>query len=147
MDVEHDAGHDAALPSPRYRDHSKSGTRKQRGILRFSDAEWAPIVAVSAKDGWVPQAWAQQVAFAVASRRLARAAGSGAGVDEHLESLRGARRLLTVIGGDIHDIAREANARGELPSEAALVEMLAILGQRVQSLDTCIAALRPGLMP
>jgi hypothetical protein len=67
--------------------------------------------------------------------------------DEVLDALQEARRMLATIGSNVNDVARTANATGELPSADALTEVLALLRERVKLLDTCVAVLRPGLMP
>jgi len=140
-------GKDGSAGSLRYRDHSLHGIRAPRGLMRFSDHEWATIVAVAARAGWSPAAWAQQVAFAFATRRQQGLTVGDESGDEILDVLQEVRRMLANIGGNINDVARTTNATGELPSADALAEMLVLLRERVQLLDTCVAVLRPGLMP
>lgn len=144
MEIEREGALDASLPSYRYRDHSKSGIRKQRGMLRYSDLEWAAIVVAASEAGWSPQAWAQQVAFATAVRRQQVLDVGALGGAELLESLRDARHLLANIGGNVNDIAKAANANGDLPSETTLTATLETLRTYVQKLDTCVAMLRRG---
>jgi hypothetical protein len=140
-------GQHGSAGSLRYRDHSPHGTRMPRGLMRFADHEWATIVAAAARAGWSPAAWAQQVAFASASRRQLGLGVGDEGGDEILAALKQVKRQLTTIGGNINDVATAANATGELPSAEALDEMLGELRKRVQLLDAYVAILRPGLMP
>jgi enamine deaminase RidA (YjgF/YER057c/UK114 family) len=140
-------GKHGSAGSLRYRDHSPQGTRTPRGLMRFADHEWGTIVAVAAQAGWSPAAWAQQVAFASASRRQHGLAAGDEGGDDIFAALQQVRRLLTTIGGNLHDVASAATATGTLPTADTLDEMLGELRKRVQMLDTYMAVLRPGLMP
>ena len=46
-----------------YRPKSLGGKRQPRGLLRYTDDEWAVIVQVAVLVGMRPGAWAQQAAY------------------------------------------------------------------------------------
>lgn len=130
-----------------YRGQAAGARRERRGALRYTDAEWAVIVQVAAVEGMRPGAWAQQAAFEAAVRVHRGERTDRATVEALLEELRQHRRVLTNVGGNLNDVARTANATGELPSLLAATTVLKLIRNVVLASDTLVSEVRSELLP
>ena len=129
-----------------YRGHSTTGRRRPRGLMRYSDAEWAVISVTAARDGMVASAWAQQIAHEVARRRQHGELPDHAAVDEVLEELRALRRQLRNIGGNLNDLTKVADSTGEVDGVARLEAVLDSVGTRVRAIDSMTTHIRAKLL-
>ena len=116
-----------------YRPHSTEGKREPRGLLRYSESEWAAIVRVAASAGMRPTSWAQRAAYqaAVGSR-------SGREVERELveslvAELRQQRRVLANIGGNLNQLARAANATETVTNPVAAATVLRLVRNTVHA--------------
>jgi hypothetical protein len=114
--------------------------------MRYSDAEWAVISVAAARDGMVASAWAQQIAHEVARRRQHGELPDRAAVDEVLEELRGLRRQLRNIGGNLNDLTKVAGSTGEVDGVARLAAVLDAVGTRVRAVDSMTTHIRAKLL-
>jgi hypothetical protein len=135
----------AGREASRYRSQAGSGKRERRGMLRYTDDEWAVVVVVAALDGMRPGAWAQQAAYDAARRRQRGERPSREQIEELVEELRHHRRVLTNIGGNLNDVARAGNATGTI-EHPALAGLLRVLGRVVHGSDELIARVRTELL-
>jgi hypothetical protein len=116
--------------------------RVRRGALRYTDAEFGLIVAAAAESGMRPGAGAQQAALDMARGR--NRPGQQA-APELVHELQELRRVLRNVGGNLNDLARTANATGELPAAQAVGTVLRLVGRVVQTADTVLVRVRAEL--
>ena len=128
-----------------YRRHSAAGVRQQRGMLRYSDAEWAVIVRAAERAGMRPGPWAQRAAYQAAARDQANQALDEDRVAALLVELRQHRRVLTNIGGNLNDVARAANATGAITNLAAAQTVLRLVSRVVATADEVLVRVRSEL--
>jgi len=121
-----DAIHHARARRQDCRRHSSSGMRQQRGVLRYSDAEWAAIVQAAALAGMKPGPWAQRAAHHAAIQDQPQRRGLEEQVEALLAELRQYRRVLTNIGGNLNDLAA-ANTTGTIPNPLAAQAVLRLV--------------------
>jgi hypothetical protein len=118
-------------------------------MLRYNDTEWAVLVQVAALDGKTPGAWAQQAAYEAALRaHLGEPSDRGAlitAVNELTREIREHRRVLANVGGNLNDVARHANATGDLGIAATTV--LRLIRNVVLASDTLVIDVRRKLLP
>jgi hypothetical protein len=114
--------------------------------MRYTDQEWAVIVAVAAVAGLKPGAWVQQTAFD-AARHQRRGQVDERGVVEGLVAeLRQHRRVLTNIGGNLNDLARAANATGVIENPGAVRVVLRLVRNVVLGGDELVRRIRAELL-
>jgi len=123
------------------------GRREPRGLLRYSDEEWARIVQVAAGVGMRPGAWAQLAAHDAAVRELHGRTGDRAAVDGLVEELRQHRRVLTNIGGNLNQLARVANATGVIESPVAVATVVRLVRNVVYATEEVIERVRAEVVP
>ena len=130
-----------------YRRHSTEGKRAPRGLLRYSDGEWAAIVRAAASDRMRPTSWAQRAAYQAAVRSR-----PGRDVDRELveslvAELRQHRRVLANIGGNLNDLARAANATGGIENPVAAATVLRLVRNVVHTAQELLARVQAELLP
>jgi hypothetical protein len=140
---EHSAGRSVELG---YRKQSVGGRREPRGLLRYTDDEWAVIVQVAALASMRPGAWAQQAAYDAALRAHRGMVPDRAVVEGLLVELRQHRRVLTNIGGNLNDVARAANATGAIENPVAAATVLRLVRNVVLGADELIRRVRSELL-
>src|SRR5215211_4804794 len=129
-----------------YRKQSVSGKREPRGLLRYTDDEWAVIVQVAALASMRPGAWVQQAAYEAALRAHRGMVPDRAAIDELLVELRQHRRVLTNIGGNLNDVARAANATGVIDNPVAAATVLRLVRNVVLGADELLRRIRTELL-
>ncbi|WP_410607534.1 hypothetical protein [Amycolatopsis sp. lyj-109] len=130
-----------------YREQSTTGKREPRGMLRYSDIEWAVIVQVAALAGMKPAAWAQQAAYEAALQaHLGKGTDRGA-VTALIQELREHRRVVTNVGGNLNDVAKVANSTGEIENANAAATVLRLVANVVRTADTMMKDIRQRLLP
>ena len=129
------------------RRHSSSGVRRQRGVLRYSDAEWAAIGQAAALAGMRPGPWAQRAAYHAAVQQPSQQIGLEQRVEALLAELRQHRRVLANIGGNLNDLARAANTTGVLANPLATQTVLRLVRHVVGAADELLVRVRSELLP
>jgi len=132
------------------REVSTSGTRRSRGRLRYSDLEWAVIVAAAAVDGISPGAWVQQAGYEAAVRENRGGSDRRAlieAITAFTAEMREHRRVLTHIGGILNNIAHVGNANGESDAAQAAEAVLRVVAGMVRSSDTLLTDIRSRVVP
>lgn len=101
-----------------YRAHSGSGARPRRGALRYTDEEWALIIAAAKDSAMAPGAWAQQAAVHAAAAQIHGLGASGhADVVALREEWFAARAALGRTGGLVNQLVARAHATGDVLAE------------------------------
>ena len=127
------------------RRHSAAGVRQQRGMLRYSNTEWAAIVRAAERAGMRPGPWAQRAAYQAAARDQANQGVDQDLVAELLVELRQHRRVLTNIGGNLNDVARAANTTGAIANLVAAQTVLRLVSRVVATADELLVRVRSEL--
>lgn len=130
----------------RYRRKSAVGRREPRGLLRFTDAEWAVIVQAAERESMRPGAWAQHVAYESARRRGGESVLDRELVESLLSELAQQRRVLTNVGGNLNDVAKVANATGAIENAVAAQTVLRLVRNVVLGTDEVIRRVRAELL-
>lgn len=128
-----------------YRRRCEVGRREPRGLLRYTDAEWAEIVRAAAVTGLRPGAWVQQVAHRAAVHGRHANRPDSAKVEALVAELRQHRRVLTNIGGNLK-LARAANATNAVENPAGAAALLRMVARVVHSSDELLDRLRAELL-
>jgi hypothetical protein len=129
-----------------YREASTAGKRVARGVMRFNDAEWAIIVQVAAVADMRPGAWAQEAAHEAARREHRGELTDRTAVAELIDELREHRRILRNIGGNLNDVAKAANATGQIENAAVAAAVLRLVGNTVRASDTLVTGIRKEIL-
>ncbi|MEU4675159.1 hypothetical protein AB0F91_46295 [Amycolatopsis sp. NPDC023774] len=116
-------------------------------MLRYSDTEWAVIVQAAALAGRKPAPWAQQAAYDAARAEHPGTATYREAVAALTQELREHRRVLTNVGGNLNDVAKVANATGEIEIAQAAVAIMRLIANVVRTSDTVIKDVRERLVP
>jgi hypothetical protein len=130
-----------------YRDQSTSGKRSPRGLMRYTDDEWAVIVMVAAQEALKPGAYVQKAAYEAALRQHHGELFDSVAVTELIKELQENRRVLTNIGGNLNDVAKAANSTGEIENPVAAETVLRLVRNLVRSTDETITKVRTDLLP
>lgn len=93
------------------------GGRHRFVAVRCSDAEYARLTAAAAQAGLSVGAWLRSLAIGSAGPRARRQSRAG---QAELARVLG---LIGNYGSNLNQLARVANTSGELPTEAALIEI------------------------
>lgn len=121
------------------------GRREPRGLLRYTDDDWAAIERAAARERMRPGAWAQLAAHEAAVWQGDGVKCDRAAVDELVAELGRCRRVLTNIGGNLNQLARAANA-GRTPNELAVLSVLRLVRRVVHGLDEVVGRVRGELL-
>lgn len=118
------------------------GGRPHKLTVQFSDAELAAVIAAAARADLAPGAWLGMVGVRSASETVPSPATAWGPVMQELMMLRAElmehRRVLRNVGGNLNDVARHANATGELHAATARVQEL--VARTVERVDAAVAA-------
>jgi hypothetical protein len=137
---------DTDAVSPRNREHSRRGKRKQRTSLSYDNVEWSVIEQAAALEGLRPGAFVSRTALDAARVRVTGVLlDRGVLVKLH-EALAHHSNRLAKIGGNLNDIAKHANSTHEVATvrEQALA-IQAIVRRRVVESGVLQAAVRTAL--
>ena len=108
-------------------------------MVWLSDDELAAVKAAAERDGMATGAWLGEVGVR-AARTAAQPEPGWDGAMRESMVLRGelaeARRVLRNVGGNLNDVARHANATGEL--HAATANVMAIVARVVATVDEAV---------
>lgn len=119
-----------------------AGGRPHSVRVSLSDVEAAAVVAAAGRAGQAPGAWLGEAGVAAATQGRGPAS-SWAGVMQDLMGLRAEvmelRRVLRNVGGNLNDVAAQANATDVVHAAAARV--LGLVGRTVERVDRAVAAL------
>jgi hypothetical protein len=127
------------------RGRSVAGKRQPRGLLRYTDDEWAVIVQVAAVARMRPGAWAQQAAYEAAANQGRERVHDRGAIDDLIAELRQHRRVLTNIGGNLNDVAKVANATGAIENRVAATTVLRLVRNVVKTTEELIRHVRSEL--
>lgn len=130
-----------------YRRQCSVGRRSPRGLLRYTDDEWAAIVRVAATTGMRPGAWAQQVAHDAAVQHDRGSTVERAVVDDLVAELRQYRRVLTNIGGNLNQLVRTMNATGTNGNLRATETVLRLVRNVVHGTEELVSRIRAEVLP
>jgi hypothetical protein len=130
----------------RSRRRSPVGKREPRGLLRYTDDEWAVIVQVAALERLKPGAWAQRAAYQAAVQQHHGQVPDRGVVEVLVAELRQHRRVLTNIGGNLNDLARAANATGRIENAVAVATVLRLVRNVVAGVDEVVRRVRAELL-
>ncbi|WP_018685329.1 hypothetical protein [Actinokineospora enzanensis] len=130
-----------------YRDQSTSGKRTPRGLMRYTDDEWAVIVMVAAQEVLKPGAYVQKAAYEAALRQHRGELFDSGAVTTLFAELQENRRVLTNIGGNLNDVAKAANSTGEIENPVAADTVLRLVRNVVLATDELMAKVRTELLP
>lgn len=130
-----------------YRDQSTSGKRSPRGLMRYTDDEWAVIVMVAAQEALKPGAYVQKAAYEAALRQHRGELFDSGVVNALLAELQENRRVLTNIGGNLNDVAKEVNSTGKVENPAAAETVLRLVRNVVLATNELVAKVRTELLP
>ena len=139
------------LPTPpRAASRRGAGTRRPRAAggrphsvnVWLSDLELAAVTVAAARAGRAVSAWVGEAAFAAATqgRGPARSwAGRMQALMMASQELADARRLVRNVGGNLNDVAKHANATGEI--HAGTRQVLGMVARAVTRVEAAAAAM------
>lgn len=122
------------------------GKRRARTSVLYTDEEWAVITVVAAREGMKSGAWVAQVAHDAALRAQGDTRPEREVVASLIAELQEHRRVLTIIGGNLNDVARAASSTGDIENAAAAAAVLRLVRSVVRTSDVTVAQVRAELL-